>query len=221
MQQLLPHIPFSKSHQHWGLHKICIAWQGLLKVYPGQIRFSLINLTHFKTVATHFQVVFEVSTLITFTEHHSCLTCKKKCKDSSVILFSASLEVSVAQHAARRCSSKALPGIAREGWDLNTNPSEISADTYHHFVCRQFSRDQPVSFVFACLPCSKGEHKRTHNNPLIRACPITAAAVFKLFLHLDFHFCCSTLHEKSCWKVCKSIVFLFMPIWPGFVQHCK
>lgn len=76
VQQLASHIPISKSHQHWGLHKICIAWQGLLKVYPGQILLSLINLTHFKTVAAHFQVVFEVSTLITFTEHHSCFTCK-------------------------------------------------------------------------------------------------------------------------------------------------
>lgn len=33
----------SKSHRHRGLHEICIAWQGLLKVYPGQILFlSLI-----------------------------------------------------------------------------------------------------------------------------------------------------------------------------------
>lgn len=156
-------------------------------------------------------MVFEVSTRITFTERRSCFTCKRR-KDSSVILFSASLEVSATQRAARRCSSKALPGIVKEGWDLNANPSEISADTYHHFVCRQFSGEPPVSFVFACLPCGKGEEqesiKEPSKNPLIHACPITRTTA-----QCVSNCCRCLLHENSHWWVCKSILLLLTPIW--------
>lgn len=87
--------------------------------------------------------------------------------------------------AAPRCSSKALAGIAREGWDLN--PSEIIADTYHHFVCSRFSGERPVSFVFACLPGRSTKNAQQSADACL--------SLLKLF-GWNFSFLPFTLHEN-------------------------
>lgn len=90
-----------KSHQHRGLHKICIAWQGLLKVYPGQIPFSLINLTHFKNPSLLiFRWYLKFRLVLLSTERHGCCFACNTVESPLYYPFFASLEVSVAQHAA-------------------------------------------------------------------------------------------------------------------------
>lgn len=139
-----------------------------------------------------------------------------------------SLGMNVTQQCAlQRCSSKALSGI-EEGWDLNTNPLEISADTYHHFVFWQFSWDQPVTFVFACLPAEqqkKGkrgkEHKGMHNNPLIYAACLTrniaqCVQVFDFFSP-SFGIRCNM---KTQVERCKPLFFLSLSLLVNLAWRC-
>lgn len=138
----------------------------------------------------------------------------QKCKYSSVILFffppssSSSLEVSVTQHSGE--AQRHSQGLWRRGgiWTRTLLKSVLT------LIITLYAGSSPgTSLLALCLLVylvarEKGKkHERTHNNPLIQACPITKTIAFEFFV-LVFQFEFFSPFGAT-WKLCGGCVNLF------------